>query len=368
MIRKTPLFIIILSLLTLITSGSVPRSSASNDLRTAIPSGEPQHPSRENERSKKVEKQARRQAKKETPSGSQSATADVEELSNGSHMPSLRFADARLTTGVRLRYAEGGDPAGRPVILLHGYTDSWLSFTRALPYFDPSWRVYILDQRGHGGSERPAGGYTFPDFAADVIAFMNAKGIRRATLVGHSMGSVVAQGVAIAAPERVERLVLIGSATTVRNEAVVQFRQAVEKLSDPVPEEFAREFQVSCVHQPPPNEFMDRVIAQSRKLPARVWKAVMAGMLAGDYKARLGDIRTPTLIIWGDRDAFFLRAEQDSLAAALPNAVLKVYPETGHCPTWERPEQFAQDLKDFINRADATDAPSRELYRNAASG
>src|SRR5262245_1778152 len=365
MIRKTPLFIIILTLVTLITSGSVPRSSASNDLRTAIPSGEPQYPSRENERSKKVEKQARkqakqarRQAKKETPSGSQSAPADVEELSTGSHMPSLRFADARLTTGVRLRYAEGGDPAGRPIILLHGYTDSWFSFTRALPYFDPSWRVYILDQRGHGDSERPAGGYTFPDFAADVIAFMDAKGIQRATLVGHSMGSLVAQGVAIAAPERVERLVLIGSATTVRNEAVVQFRQAVEKLSDPVPEEFARDFQVSCVHQPAPNEFMDRVVAQSRKAPARVWKAVIAGMLAGDYKAQLGLIRTPTLIVWGDRDAFFSRAEQDSLAAALPNAVLKVYPETGHCPNWERPEQFAQDLKDFINRADATDAPA----------
>src|SRR5215510_5033689 len=205
MIRKTPLFIIILTLVTLITSGSVPRSSASNDLRTAIPSGEPQYPSRENERAK----QARRQAKKETPSGSQSAPADVEELSTGSHMPSLRFADARLTTGVRLRYAEGGDPAGRPIMLLHGYTDSWFSFTRALPYFDPSWRVYILDQRGHGDSERPAGGYTFPDFAADVIAFMDAKGIQRATLVGHSMGSLVAQGVAIAAPERVERLVLI---------------------------------------------------------------------------------------------------------------------------------------------------------------
>jgi pimeloyl-ACP methyl ester carboxylesterase len=250
--------------------------------------------------------------------------------------------------------------------LLHGYTDSWFSFTRALPYFDPSWRVYILDQRGHGDSERPAGGYTFSDFAADVIAFMDAKGIQRATLVGHSMGSVVAQGVAIAAPERVERLVLIGSATTVRNEAVVQFRQAVEKLSDPVPEEFAREFQVSCVHQPVPDEFMDRVIAQSRKAPARVWKAVMAGMLAGDYKARLGDIRTPTLIVWGDRDAFFSRAEQDSLAAALPNAVLKVYPETGHCPNWERPEQFAQDLKDFINRADATDAPAPGHQHHAA--
>ncbi len=260
----------------------------------------------------------------------------------------LRFADARLATGVRLRYAEGGDPTGRPIILLHGYADSWFSFSRALPYLDPSYHVYIPDQRGHGDSDRPAGGYTFRDFAADVIAFMDAKGIARATLVGHSMGSLIAQHVALAAPERVERLVLVGSATTVRNEAVLEFRKEVEKLVDPVPAEFVREFQTSVVHQPAPSEFMDRVIADSRRVPARVWKAVMAGMLAGDCKEELGRIKAPALIVWGDRDAFFSRAEQDSLAAALPNAVLKIYPETGHCPNWERPEQFARDLNEFI--------------------
>jgi len=181
------------------------------------------------------------------------------------------------------------------------------------------------------------------------------------------MGSIVAQGVALLAPERVERLVLIGSATTVRNQAVLEFQRAVEKLVDPVPEEFARDFQVSCVHQPVPNEFMDRIVAQSRKAPARVWRAVMAGMLAGDYKTRLDSIRTPTLIVWGDRDAFFLRAEQDSLAATLPNAVLKVYPETGHCPNWERPEQFAQDLKEFINRTETPAAPASAHHHHAAA-
>src|SRR5262245_48660145 len=100
MIHKTPLFIIILSLVTLIAPGSAQRSGASNDLRTAIPSGEPQYSSLEDERSKKAEKQARKQekkarkqAKKETPSGSQSAPADVEELSTGSRTPSLRFGD-----------------------------------------------------------------------------------------------------------------------------------------------------------------------------------------------------------------------------------------------------------------------------------
>jgi non-heme chloroperoxidase len=319
MIRNTLLFITIISLFTLIAFGNTP----------------------------------------------QPARAKIEEISISRNAPPLRFADARLKTGVRLRYAESGDPVGHPIILLHGYTDSWFSFSRVLPILDQSYHVYILDQRGHGDSERPRSGYTFPDFAADVIAFMDAKGIMRATLVGHSMGSFVAQGVALAAPERVERLVLIGSATTVRNQTVLEFQEAVENLGEPVPAEFAREFQVSTVHQPLPNEFMDRVVTESRKLPARVWKAVLAGMLAGDYKARLGDIRTPALIVWGDRDTFFLRAEEDALAATLPNAVLKVYPETGHCPNWERPEQFAQDLKEFITRTETSAAPASGHHHHA---
>jgi pimeloyl-ACP methyl ester carboxylesterase len=281
--------------------------------------------------------------------------------------PPLRFADAQLTTGVRLRYAEGGDPGGHPIILLHGYTDSWFSFSRVLPYLGSRYRVYVLDQRGHGDSERPASGYTLPDFAADVIAFMSAKGLTRATLIGHSMGSFVAQQVALTAPERVERLVLIASATTVRNETVREFQKAVEKLVDPVPAEFAREFQISTVHQTLPDEFIDRAVAESRKLPARVWRAVLAGLLAGDCEAQLSGIRTPTLIVWGDRDTFFLRSEQDSLAAKLPNSVLKIYPETGHAPHWERPEQFARDLLDFFTRTDGAAARAAGDHRHTAA-
>jgi pimeloyl-ACP methyl ester carboxylesterase len=361
-IHKTIFAIAAVSLAALIASGNFPRNAVTSEIRVVGSTGEPQY-SKQSEPSKKAQKQARKQEKK----ARKQAKAEWEVGAIGGPASPLRFADARLTTDVRLRYAEWGDPAGRPIILLHGYTDSWFTFTRALPYFDPGWRVYIPDQRGHGDSERPAGGYTYPDFAADVIAFMDAKGIKRATLVGHSMGSIIAQGVAIAAPERVERLVLVGSTATVRNEGVREFQQAVEKLVDPVPEEFAREFQVSCIYHPVPNEFMDHIIAQSQKLPARVWKAVIAGMLAGDYKAQLGRIQTPTLIVWGDKDAFFSRADQDALVAALPNAVLKVYPETGHCPNWERPEQFAQDLKDFINRADLTNGSASGHHHHAAA-
>ena len=262
----------------------------------------------------------------------------------------LRFSDVRLQTGVRLRYAEQGDPSGQPLIMLHGYSDSWFSYSRVLPLMNAKYHIYVLDQRGHGDSDRPASGYTFPDFASDVLAFMDAKGLKEATIVGHSMGSFVAQHLAARAPERVTRLVLVGSATTVRNDVVFELQREVNRLKDPVPTKFVREFQTGILSQPLPDQFMEKVISESLKLPARVWHAVMAGMVASDSRARLGDIKAPTLIIWGDQETVFPRSEQDALVSAIPSAVLKVYPKTGHSPNWELPERFAADLEAFISQ------------------
>lgn len=261
----------------------------------------------------------------------------------------LKYNNVKLKTGVRLHYGEQGDPNGQPVIMLHGYTDSSFSYSRVLPLIDAKYRVFVLDNRGHGNSERPATGYKFSDFAADVIAFMDAKGLQKATIVGHSMGSFVAQQVAVTAPERVEKLVLIASATTVRNNGVLEFQKAVNDLKDIVPREFARDFQYGTVHQPVPEEFMNRAISESLKVPARVWRETMEGMLAGDAKSQLGNITAPTLILWGDKETIFPRSQQDALVAAIPNAALKIYPETGHSPHWENPEQFAKDFETFLN-------------------
>jgi pimeloyl-ACP methyl ester carboxylesterase/tetratricopeptide (TPR) repeat protein len=261
----------------------------------------------------------------------------------------VQFGSVLLKTGVRLRYAYQGDENGVPVILLHGYTDSWFSFSQILPLLDLRYRVYTLDQRGHGESDRPVGGYAMEQFAGDVIAFMDAMKIQQATIVGHSMGSFVAQHVAVEAPDRVKRLVLVATATTVHtNDLARQLQRDVNALTDPIPEKFVYDFQVSTAFQPLSNEFFHAVLKESRKLPAHVWREVMAEMMSPDAGVQLKKIKTPTLILWGDKD-FFPRSEQDSLVSALPNAVLKVYKDTGHALHWERPETFATDLKTFIN-------------------
>ena len=77
----------------------------------------------------------------------------------------------------------------------------------------------------------------------------------------------------------------------------------------------------------------------------------MDGLLSFDDARELGRIAAPTLLLWGDHDALFSRGEQERLVKAIPNARLRVYPDTGHCPNWERPELVAADLIAFIQGA-----------------
>lgn len=261
----------------------------------------------------------------------------------------ITLREVTLPSGVRLQYAETGKPDGEPIILLHGYTDSWFSYSRVLPLLAPKYRAISISQRGHGDSDRP-GSYTPEDFAGDVDAFMEALGIERATIVGHSMGSFIAQTVAIRYPERVEKLVLVGSATVAGNEGVLGLRDAVQTLTDPVDYQFAYDFQASTAFVPLPQEFLETAVGESLKLPAQVWKDVLDGLIATQNADRLDEIQAPTLILWGDRDAIFPREEQDLLAALIPNATLSIYPETGHAPHWERPSDFAKELEKFVRK------------------
>ena len=267
------------------------------------------------------------------------------------HRPNgMRFATTRLSTGLRAHYAERGDPTGQAIVFLHAYVDSWFSYGRVLPLISAEYRAFAPDQRGHGDSDKPERGYATDDFAADVDAFMDAVRVERATLVGDSSGGLIAQRVALDYPHRVGRLVLIGSPTTlVDNETVAEFGKEILALEDPIPPGFVREFVSGTIRDPVPEEFLEGVVSESLKVPARVWRGYYEGVLrTTDDTARLGEIGAPTLILWGERDALLPREEQERRAAAIPDATLKVYPDTGHLAHWVRPEWVARDLEAFV--------------------
>jgi len=256
-----------------------------------------------------------------------------------------------LPTGVTLPYVEQGDPAGVPVILLHGVTDSWRSFDLVLPHLPPSLHVFAVSQRGHGDAERPLTGYSFRDFAADVAAFIDARKLGPVVLLGHSMGSGVAQRFALDYPERLLGLVLVGSFATLHTNPVVWefWESTISQLVDPIDPCLVREFQQSTLAQPVPEAFFETIVHESLKVPAHVWKATFTTFLQEDWSGELGGITAPTLIVWGDQDAFCPRSDQDLLTAKIPGSRLIVYSGAGHDPHWEEPERFAADLTAFIN-------------------
>jgi non-heme chloroperoxidase len=258
--------------------------------------------------------------------------------------------EATLSTGVTLRYAAQGDPAGVPVVLLHGFTDSHPSYAPLMAHLPESIRAYALTTRGHGDSEKPESGYATADLAADVAAFMDAIGLESAVIVGHSNGSYTAQRFAIDHPERTVALVLMGAFRDAAGDpSVKEFRAAIEQLEDPIDAEFAREFQESTITRPLAPGVLDQAVAESCKVPARVWRAALDGLLEATPPTDGGLITAPTRILWGDRDTYCPRDEQDRLAAAIPGAELIVYEDTGHALHWEEPARAAADIAAFVS-------------------
>ena len=266
----------------------------------------------------------------------------------GSHIMVHSIA---LPTGVTLQYAEHGSQAGVPVIFLHGVTDSWRSFKHVLPLLPQSIRAFALTARGHGDSSRPESGYTFSHMAEDVHAFMNAMELPAAVIVGHSMGASVAQRLAIDHPSRVAGLVLVGAFATIQKHADVQafYDNGVARLTDPIAPEFARDFQTSTLARELPAGQLETFVQESQKMPARVWKETFRGFLETPcFCKELNTLPMPALIIWGDRDTYTLRAQQDTLHTEIRGSRLLVYGGTGHAVHWEEPRRFVDDVVSFV--------------------
>ena len=268
-------------------------------------------------------------------------------------MNSVKTIDIKVPSGIMLSCAQQGDPHAPAVLLLHGYSDSWRSYGPLMAALSPSYRAIAVSLRGHGDSHRPETGYSIDDMAGDLPAVMDRFGIASAAVVGHSMGSMVAARLAIDHPERVRALVLIGALTTLKGNAAVEteLREAVAAMTDPVARDFVRAFQESTLARPVPAEFLASVVAESLKLPVRVWRQALDAMLDTDLGPELQRIAAPTLILWGDEDGICERKSQTNMAKTIPAAQLSVLAGAGHAPHWEDPRGIATVIMSFIGMA-----------------
>ena len=250
---------------------------------------------------------------------------------------------------VKLEYAEQGNDDGIPVIFLHGITDSWHSFESVLTYLPASVHAFAISQRGHGDSERPPQNYTPKDFAGDIAEFVKQRNLKKVFIVGHSMGGVHAQQFAIDYPELTKGLVIIDADPSFKyNPGMPEFYEEVMKMEGAISKEFMDYFQKATLAKPIDSAYYNLLVDEGTKVPARVFKAALTGLMQVDFTEKLKQINSPTLIFWGNKDSFCTFKGQETLVNNIKNSKLIVYGNTGHSLHWEEPERFAKDLLSFI--------------------
>ncbi len=255
-----------------------------------------------------------------------------------------------LSNDLHLPYFELGDTAGYPVIFLHGFTGSLHEFEPIFKYLPQDHHAIALTLRGHGDATHPESGYPLSDFSTDVENFLQAMDATDVILVGHSMGSAVAQRFAIDNPENTLGLVLVSAVYTLPGDLKLQeyFDSTISKLEDPIDPEFVRIFLDSIRVKPISDELFEVLYHEALKVPARVWIQAFEGRLIDNISEELGRIQSPTLLIWGDQDHRSLRKDQDAILAAIPDSRLKLYKGSGHLVHLEESEDFASDIANFL--------------------
>ncbi len=255
-----------------------------------------------------------------------------------------------LPGGVNLNYFEQGTRIGLSVILLHGYTDSYHSFDSILPYLKDGLHVYAITLRGFGDSDKPADEYDPEIMARDVSQFMDVLNIESAVLIGHSMGSAVAQKFALDYPGKTKALVLMSSFINFsRNPVVKELIGAINEMKT-VDQEFAKAFQRSTFEKMIDSNYFKLLVGESMKAPIHVWKFVMKGFQPTDYSNELVRIVIPSLILWGDKDKVSTIEDQTELHEKLKQSSFIRYHNIGHAPHWEQPERVANDINAFLEK------------------
>jgi pimeloyl-ACP methyl ester carboxylesterase len=258
--------------------------------------------------------------------------------------------EVRLPNGLRMAYVEAGDPAGKPLLLLHGYTDTSRSWSLLVPHL-AKYRLLIPDQRGHGASEAPDCCYSTSQFAFDAKLFLDALGVERAGIAGHSLGSMVAIAFAAEYPDRVSKIALIGSTALVpvkRGDWLFD-QTAVLKWPLDRHSEFMREWHPANQPTAVDRAFADAAMEEILVISPHVWRGVMRELAYVPVGRHASDVRAPALILSGGKDPLFPPEHHASLVKAFPGAESHVFPELGHNAPWEAPADVGERLARFFD-------------------
>lgn len=256
--------------------------------------------------------------------------------------------------GVRLYYEDVGQ--GRPILMIAGWTMNHEVWDLQVTALSPRYRVVGLDLRGHGDSDKPAGGYSYARHAEDVSTVMERLELRDVTVLGWSMGGAVTMKTTAMYPERVAQIVLVGAAAP-KFISADDFPHGVplneispllerEKTERP---EFRKWVADAAGYRRLGDMTMHWIWHISMKTPT--WPAVQCfqSLIDEDLRPDVGKIRVPALILHGRYDAFCPLSAARWMADHLPHARLVEFEASGHTPFLEEPARFNEALLDFLD-------------------
>jgi pimeloyl-ACP methyl ester carboxylesterase len=250
-----------------------------------------------------------------------------------------------------LSYLDTGGTALAPVVLLHSIGTDRRIWEQQVAPLSAGYRLLLPDSRGHGRSGWTEGDdLAVGDWVDDLDSVLDDAGVGAVSVVGLSMGGVQALAYALARPERVRGLVLADTfaeldAETARTKVTSLVGQARAGMAA-----FAGEYLRQTLTG-------DRVTARVRtalrdaisKVPVEAYVASARACFGVRLRARLGDVRPRTLVLWGALDSKTPRSLSDELAAGIPDARFEDIPEAGHLSPVENPSAFTDALTRFLD-------------------
>ena len=267
---------------------------------------------------------------------------------------------AQTKDGLKLRYEIRG--SGEPVALIMGFSGSGRGWGEAfLKLMETRFKIFVIDNRGTGESDKPDTEFTLGDMAADIAAVLDHAKTPRAHIFGISMGGMIAQEFAVAYPERTRGLVL-GCTNCGASHSVPADPAAIANLIpapgiDPI-EQARRAFSVACgkafLNSAAGQEILSQAIAEMGNYPITPMHTFMRqGQAIGSFDsfAHLGQIKSPTLIIHGDDDSIVPYPNADVLHGAISGSKKHTLKAAGHMFFWEVPDEAVRVAGDFLSAA-----------------
>jgi 3-oxoadipate enol-lactonase len=255
--------------------------------------------------------------------------------------------------GHSIHYEEIGDRGAPPLLLIMGLGLSSRAWETLPVRLSERFRVLVFDNRGTGRSGREGWMYRMRDLADDAVTVLDAVGVARADVFGISMGGMIAQELAIRHPYRVRRLALGATfASWVRGtkpslRTVLDLLLLVLQRQRTPPDRLGRLLVSGEFHKANPTRALEWMV-RSEHAQIRCAAAQVAAVLGHATLQRLKQIRAPTLVMTGDADRLVPPRNSEVLAAAIPDARLRVLRGAGHVFPLEREEETVRALTEHF--------------------